>query len=146
MRRVPRPLKRCRACRGRGEWRIGLDEHPPGCNTFERVGSGEKWAICRTCKGTGLVNPRGVRVGRAAQPFAPSMAWCLRCETPWAFVEHHDTGYTTHRGLFPLCEQCWAELTPERRLPYYRQLWDSWAVEECDRSWHRIKRAVLAGG
>jgi len=94
-----------------------------------------------------------IRLGTWSQKLAPGFSWCFRCETPWRFVHGHDTPYAyDHQGAvtrscFPLCEKCWAELTPEQRLPYYRQLWDVWtssgSVE--DRDWQGIEAAVLAG-
>lgn len=66
----------------------------------------------------------------------------------WVGVELHSTWYERGSGMFPLCEGCWAELTPETRLPYYRALWDRWwksASEggyEPPRPWGRIELAV----
>ena len=60
-------------------------------------------------------------------------------------------------GLFVLCEPCWAECTPEERLPYYRAQWEEWAtimhagtatvaqVEELHARWPLIRVAVLVG-
>ena len=42
-------------------------------------------------------------------------------------MERHSTMYSDGSGCFPLCESCWQELgTPEARMPYYRELWESW--------------------
>lgn len=40
--------------------------------------------------------------------------------TAEAFAEYGGYG----SGICPLCEKCWAELTPEQRLPFYRKLID----------------------
>jgi hypothetical protein len=56
-------------------------------------------------------------------------------------------------SCFPLCEQCWQELTPGQRLPYYRALVDSWMSDgrpnhngiPWDELWTTIEKNVLAG-
>lgn len=65
-------------------------------------------------------------VARAA---APGYGSCYRCGMPWKFTEHHTTYYSNGRGCFPLCEQCWGELTPEQRLPFYERLLHDWHAE-----------------
>src|SRR5690348_6173590 len=82
---------------------------------------------------------------------SPGIGKCYRCNRPWICpaqqyvgnrtwrqlphdryrgligVKPHITNYTLGSGCFPLCEPCWTALeTPEARLPYYKQLWDSW--------------------
>lgn len=86
-----------------------------------------------------------VRLGTWSQRLAPGYSWCLRCETPWLFIVHHNTDYRSDRGIFVLCEKCWAELAPEQRLPYYRQLWEQWTHHADDQEWQDIETAVLAG-
>lgn len=45
---------------------------------------------------------------------------CLRCKRPWSVCRGHDTPYNSHGGAcFPLCEECWAKITPQERWPYY---------------------------
>lgn len=79
---------------------------------------------------------------------APGYGHCLRCERPWKFVEEHITEYHDGRGMFPLCERCWSELgTPEKRLPYYRELWYRWEESTPGHAdWNKIEKAVMAGG
>lgn len=87
-----------------------------------------------------------MRLGRISQFLTPGYSHCLKCRTTWPFVKHHSTQFTQSRGMFPLCEQCWAELTPETRLPFYRRLWLLWAnMNEKDDEWPLIERAVLDG-
>lgn len=31
-----------------------------------------------------------------------------------------------HAGAFPMCQECWSELTPEERVPFYEILIDHW--------------------
>lgn len=80
--------------------------------------------------------------------FTPNYGCCGACGGFWNVVEGHHTFYTSGRGCFPLCEQCWTDLaTPAARLPYYRDLFDHW----CESSphpasqWEAIEHAVLAG-
>lgn len=77
--------------------------------------------------------------------------WCRRCKTPWVFVQFHNTSWH-QRGGIALCEQCWAELTPRERLPFYRELVESWhkRPDLCelgfDEEWAQVEAAVLSGG
>lgn len=61
-----------------------------------------------------------------ARAAAPGYGCCYRCQMPWKFTEGHTTYYGGGRGCFPLCEPCWADLTPEQRLPFYEQLLRDW--------------------
>ena len=61
--------------------------------------------------------------------------------------------------MFPLCSDCWTELSPEDRLPYYRSLYERWlgddemyeairgqpAPKRPPEQWEQIRSAVLAG-
>jgi len=78
---------------------------------------------------------------------APGYGCCLRCERPWKFVKGHSTEYRDGRGMFPLCERCWTELcTPEKRLPYYRELWYKWERSDPGHAdWDKIEKAVMEG-
>lgn len=51
-------------------------------------------------------------------------------------------------GCLPLCERCWAELTPEARLPFYRALYDAWldGMTPGLPAFETIKDAVLREG
>lgn len=100
-----------------------------------------------------------LRLGRWSQLLAPSYGHCERCGTTWNFVKPHSTYFTPERGCFPLCVECWEELTPEGRVPYYRKLYNRWAnhsywdssehdgrdeTEFAD-TWQLIAAAVLSG-
>lgn len=79
---------------------------------------------------------------------------CLRCRKSWnelrqSEVQMHGTTYEwtcgfSSRGIVALCETCWAMLTPEERLPYYRVIYDlpfgGWN-DQVD--WKIIEQAVL---
>lgn len=92
-----------------------------------------------------------LRIGRIGRLFAPSYGQCLRCKTPWRFVRYHVTDYHPNHGCLPLCEKCWAELTPAQRLPFYQELIESWH-ERFDHNeltfreeWALVETAVLSG-
>lgn len=78
--------------------------------------------------------------------------WCYRCGESWKRVEPHRTAYSDSGGCFPLCEQCWSDLDPEARLPYYRMLWGNWLSNgthhngvPMDEVWEQFEAAVRAG-
>lgn len=77
-------------------------------------------------------------------PAAPGYGACYRCWRPWKFTAHHTTWFTSSRGCFSLCEDCWEELTPETRLPFYRELVVHWGSDGAA-DWPRIKAAVEEG-
>ena len=79
--------------------------------------------------------------------FAPSYGSCYRCKMPWNVVEGHATPYREGNACFPLCEQCWRELTPEERIPYYSMLFYEWGHRPgCPAVlWNQIRAAVLDG-
>jgi hypothetical protein len=77
---------------------------------------------------------------------------CNRCGASWRDTPHHTTKYQDTLGCFPLCETCWAALTPEGRLPFYRKLFSEWEsygpmseAELAVYNWAEIERAVLEG-
>lgn len=82
--------------------------------------------------------------GQFWQLVYPSYGFCGKCAHPWTKVPHH----TTH-NCFPLCEKCWASMTPAERLPYYRALMDEWYACGCGQiaadQWPFIREAVLRG-
>ncbi len=54
---------------------------------------------------------------------------CGRCGGTWNWKEPHSTWYGAE-GMFPLCEECYQELTPKERVPFYEALWSSWGKSE----------------
>ncbi|MEE8151294.1 MAG: hypothetical protein V3T43_06220 [Nitrosomonadaceae bacterium] len=85
-------------------------------------------------------------LGKISQAVYPGYGCCGRCGLPWAVTDGHTTEYTKVNGCFPLCEECWSELKPKTRLPYYRELHDKWVnYGEKAADWNKIKRAVLNG-
>jgi hypothetical protein len=88
-----------------------------------------------------------IRIGRISHYLSPGYSWCHRCLTAWRFVRWHSTTYHIKgHGCFPLCEKCWRELTPEQRLPFYRELWVEWGMPTDEHhNWPDIAYAVLKG-
>lgn len=79
---------------------------------------------------------------------------CMRCAAPWCDGNNaHSTPYSRWASCFPLCNACWALLSPEMRLPYYAMLFAVWCGQSPNdidelfaETWPAIKVAVLAGG
>ena len=81
---------------------------------------------------------------------------CYRCRVTWKWVDGHNTNYSNGSGCFPLCEECWSELTPKDRLPFYDALVNEWIRQDLQYG-HKVGRekyeqdrklihaAVLAG-
>lgn len=95
----------------------------------------------------------GWRIGSISDVFARGYSHCGRCKTNWGFVDGHVTQFVSDEtdgdwykgangklnaasGIFPLCEQCWSDLTPDTRLPFYRSMFD-----EQERRWPEIAYA-----
>jgi len=109
--------------------------------------------------------------GAVESALSPGYGTCGRCGRPWNRVEEHTTWFqedpsepsskndsdltifVLDMGCFPLCEECWGELTPKERLPYYRELFNEWTLEAIrdgyeappKKQWESIRAAVLAG-
>lgn len=106
-------------------------------------------------------------LARILNPLSPGFGGCYRCNRNWSICSHHTTKYNETSGCFPLCEECWEELSPRRRLGYYHKLWMRWkydgqtyeayqngvitlraflsSIRATDKAWPQIKKAVLKG-
>lgn len=92
-------------------------------------------------------------IGKISQVLSPGYGTCFRCGRTWNSCKWHTTLITSRTGCFPLCEDCWTELTPETRLPFYKELWYSWQsggrTSDNGRSWEEtwdlIENAVRKG-
>jgi len=82
-------------------------------------------------------------LGKMSQLINNGWSGCQRCGIIWGFTHPHITNYTHSDGCFPLCESCWKDLTPEERLPFYRNLYTKWGTLSLD--WKKIEAAVLDG-
>lgn len=86
------------------------------------------------------------RIGSISKLLSPGWGSCYKCQTTWKFVEGHETYVLNGSGMFPLCEKCWEELTPETRLPYYEKLYASWCRSGITQIlWRDIEKAVMDG-
>jgi hypothetical protein len=88
---------------------------------------------------------------REYNPDFPGYGTCLYCHRNWKICEPHNTPYQfTYsdqlplRECFPLCEECWQELSIEERLPYYRKLWVIWQTGDIEQ-WLLMEKAVRKG-
>lgn len=90
-------------------------------------------------------------IGLISRTIFLSYSSCGRCGRTWNICKGHSTQYTESRGCFPLCEECWEELSIFERLPYYKALWNKWrssGLPNCnsmswDMLWTNIERAVM---
>lgn len=95
------------------------------------------------------------KIGREAQSKYPDNSWCGCCYRPWPICKEHLTDFGGRRsgGCFALCEECWEELTPEERLPFYKKVYELWRSfglldyngQPWEDVWELMKSAVLAG-
>ena len=85
-------------------------------------------------------------IGILAKPFSLGYGCCYRCGRTWNVCKPHYTDYTSSNSCFPLCESCWGELAPEKRLPYYERLCDKWMSygdpDYNGRSWSEIRNLM----
>ena len=93
-------------------------------------------------------------IGILAKPFSPGYSCCSHCGRTWNICKSHVTMISSSDGCFPLCEQCWGELTPEERLPHYKALYREWLAygylddggQPWEETWRQMKTAVMNGG
>lgn len=75
-----------------------------------------------------LVRSVDVRAARNLKGRAQGFSGCFRCGDSWSWKAHHNTQFSESEACFPLCEECWAALTPEARWPYYEKLIADWGL------------------
>lgn len=76
---------------------------------------------------------------------AQGYSGCNNCGGTWDWKEGHSTTFMEGSGMFPLCEECWASMTVEQRLPHYRSV-AMWWGEDGRKWWPLIERAVRKEG
>lgn len=96
-------------------------------------------------------------IGHVSRVAYPTAGACYRCGVSWEIVTGHYTPHGEKNSCFPLCESCWSELEPEKRIPFYQRLVNEWVsdalaggdIDEAERllgvEWTAIKAAVLRG-
>ena len=85
--------------------------------------------------------------GVIARIFSPGYSHCGHCKRPWTVCKGHNTPIDDNIGCFPLCSECWSELTPDTRMPYYVALikwWEETSFVSNEKK-TRIKSAVMMG-
>ena len=65
-------------------------------------------------------------LGTLSRIVSPAYSYCKRCGISWKFVDGHTTIVNGTMGCFALCISCFDELTPQERLPFYREVFDNW--------------------
>ena len=84
-----------------------------------------------------------------ARNFVSTSGVCLCCGLGWDVVPYHSTPFGGRGSApFPLCEVCWAAMTPDERLPFYGVLMAEWVRQGTDKTeveFDEIRAAVLAG-
>lgn len=74
---------------------------------------------------------------------------CLRCGVDM-FVDGeastaHSTWDSSNSACFPLCEACWAGLTPKQRMVYYELLMAWWEEDGSKFDAEAVRSAVMEG-
>ncbi len=96
---------------------------------------------------------KGWRLGRLSQWLFPHFSSCGRCHTTWNIVEGHTISYCPTGGMFALCEECWRDLLPTERLPFYHRTWLEWRLDalrsgyepKSPSEWHTLESNILEG-
>ncbi len=113
--------------------------------------------VDQTLFGGDVKSPLWIRktIGFVSRQFDPGMGICGHCGCTWVFAKFHNTPYEygEDNTCSTLCEACWRDLTPEQRLPYYRDLykrWQKWGYDThnstpWEQVWEAMETAVLAG-
>lgn len=60
---------------------------------------------------------------------------CLHCKDTWKTKEGHTIQFSEHSGMFPLCEECYKILPPEKIFTYIERQLDLW--EKYDKKMNR---------
>ncbi len=106
---------------------------------------GGSYYLCTVCHRTRHISVD--EQASALNPLSPGYSGCGHCHRNWRICQSHSTKISGEEGVFPLCEECWEELSIEQRLPYYQALWDKWQEwgDSDEEEWERIEEAVRRG-
>lgn len=81
--------------------------------------------------------------GILVAPFSLGIGKCGGCGRTWNICKDHVTHYSQYKGCFPLCEDCWKEMSISERLPHYIKLMDEWKTDPTERE--ALYAAVING-
>lgn len=87
-------------------------------------------------------------IRRFLRQFNPWLGGCNRCGVKWDTrnKNYHITEYGNGAsGLFPLCEDCWQQLSASERWPYYKRLLASWGEHATTKVRRDVYQAVQEG-
>ena len=82
--------------------------------------------------------------GAMARIVSPGYGWCSCCGRPWTICKGKVVGQA-----FPLCEECFSEMTPQERVPHFLALFQDWQMSSeingrpFSRDWSAMRDAVL---
>jgi len=63
---------------------------------------------------------------------------CMRCGDSWSWKKDH-TIPCKDGGIFPLCEECWSEISEEEKIFWVRELERKWRSQGIVYVYHRSK-------
>ena len=137
------------------------DPLPPGVNSIKAVVKDN--AITLFAEFSMPSDQELQAASKALRDLFPRSGFCGRCGIPWPITNYHITPFNFHdsnddqgvsqSGCFCLCEHCWQEFSPDKRLAYYRKNHDR-SVADAKRYnvkrdheglWEAVKAAVLDG-
>ena len=83
---------------------------------------------------------------RRAQSLYMNLMWggigkCGSCYRNYYSVQEHTTVVKKNYAIYPLCQDCWFDMTIEERLPYY----ESWTTHVTKKLKQQIMRAAKQG-
>ena len=80
---------------------------------------------------------------------------CAHCHHTWNWKKGHMIPFAAHKTrtlldgspyyyarMFPLCEECYQKLSPEKRLNYCKELWRKWGSPKEKVDWNIIREHV----
>ena len=69
------------------------------------------------------VGPRAIKNRRGREI---GYGGCYRCGDTWDWKKPMESLWFNNHGIFPCCEECWPELTPDQKLEYCVKLFEHW--------------------
>jgi len=70
---------------------------------------------------------------------------CNHCGGTWNWKRaYHSISYTKTSGYSGLCDECWAELSPEERILYFKKWLKRWKIDEVV-DWKLVRKTAGMG-